>query len=196
MATPERPGWYPAPTGGGEQWWNGVSWSESRRDGSVARQAQSHSERAQSHSERAQSHSSPARSSSPAAPPQNAAAVSNITPPAYRAPDRIAAPPAYTGPPPAHGAPGAPAHGGPGSRASSAASGAFVPLILGVISLFFQLIAPIAIGFGIRGLIIAKRTPAAATSIRTFAAIGLALGLFAFFSGSAVLIAFITALLE
>jgi len=183
MATPERPGWYPAPTGGGEQWWNGVSWSESRRDGSVARQAQSHS--------------APARSSSPAAPPQNAAAVSNITPPAYRAPNRIAAPPAYTGPPPpAHGAPGAPAHGGPGARPSSAASGAFVPLILGIISLFFQLIAPIAIGFGIRGLIIAKRTPAAAASIRTFAAIGLALGLFAFFSGSAVLIAFVTALLE
>jgi hypothetical protein len=25
------PGYYPAPDGNGEQWWNGVSWSESRR---------------------------------------------------------------------------------------------------------------------------------------------------------------------
>lgn len=26
------PGWYPAPDGSGEQWWNGSGWSESRRN--------------------------------------------------------------------------------------------------------------------------------------------------------------------
>jgi hypothetical protein len=32
MATPQRPGWYPAPDGGGtEQWWNGASWSDAKR---------------------------------------------------------------------------------------------------------------------------------------------------------------------
>lgn len=31
MSTLKRPGWYPAPDRNGEQWWNGVSWSESRR---------------------------------------------------------------------------------------------------------------------------------------------------------------------
>jgi len=30
-AAPLSPGYYPAPDGRGEQWWNGVSWSESRR---------------------------------------------------------------------------------------------------------------------------------------------------------------------
>lgn len=28
---PRSPGYYPAPDGRGEQWWNGVAWSESRR---------------------------------------------------------------------------------------------------------------------------------------------------------------------
>ena len=32
MTTPVRPGWYPAPDGSGtEQWWNGASWSDSKR---------------------------------------------------------------------------------------------------------------------------------------------------------------------
>lgn len=31
MTTPQRAGWYPAPDRNGEQWWNGASWSESRR---------------------------------------------------------------------------------------------------------------------------------------------------------------------
>jgi len=31
MTTPTSPGWQPAPDGNGEQWWNGVDWSESRR---------------------------------------------------------------------------------------------------------------------------------------------------------------------
>jgi hypothetical protein len=32
MATPMSPGWYPAPDGRGQQWWNGAGWSESRRN--------------------------------------------------------------------------------------------------------------------------------------------------------------------
>ena len=32
MATPQRPGWYPAPDGSAtEQWWNGASWSDAKR---------------------------------------------------------------------------------------------------------------------------------------------------------------------
>ena len=31
MNTPTSPGWYPAPDGDGEQWWNGSGWSDSRR---------------------------------------------------------------------------------------------------------------------------------------------------------------------
>ena len=36
MTTPTSPGWQPAPDGNGEQWWNGVDWSESRRGHSTA----------------------------------------------------------------------------------------------------------------------------------------------------------------
>jgi hypothetical protein len=37
MSTPSSPGWYSAPDGNGEQWWNGSAWSESKRnsDGTV-----------------------------------------------------------------------------------------------------------------------------------------------------------------
>jgi hypothetical protein len=38
MSTPtQSPGWYPAPDGHGQQWWNGASWSDARRnaDGST-----------------------------------------------------------------------------------------------------------------------------------------------------------------
>ena len=32
MTEPQRPGWYPAPDGSAtEQWWNGASWSDSKR---------------------------------------------------------------------------------------------------------------------------------------------------------------------
>ena len=32
----KRPGWYPDPSGvGGERWWNGAGWSDSRRSGAV-----------------------------------------------------------------------------------------------------------------------------------------------------------------
>lgn len=36
VETFQRPGWYPDPDGKGERWWNGTSWSESRRDGAAA----------------------------------------------------------------------------------------------------------------------------------------------------------------
>ncbi len=32
MSTPQSPGWYPAPDGNGQQWWNGASWSDARRN--------------------------------------------------------------------------------------------------------------------------------------------------------------------
>ena len=40
MSTPgasKSPGWYPAPDGNGQQWWNGSTWSDARRgpDGSA-----------------------------------------------------------------------------------------------------------------------------------------------------------------
>jgi hypothetical protein len=33
MTTPLSAGWYPAPDGNGEQWWNGAGWSDGRRNG-------------------------------------------------------------------------------------------------------------------------------------------------------------------
>jgi hypothetical protein len=33
MADDRSPGWYTAPDGNGQQWWNGVSWSDARRGG-------------------------------------------------------------------------------------------------------------------------------------------------------------------
>ena len=33
MADEKSPGWYSAPDGNGQQWWNGVSWSDARRGG-------------------------------------------------------------------------------------------------------------------------------------------------------------------
>ncbi|UDF13217.1 hypothetical protein LH407_13825 [Antiquaquibacter oligotrophicus] len=35
MSQTRSPGWYAAPDGSGEQWWNGVGWSESRRGASA-----------------------------------------------------------------------------------------------------------------------------------------------------------------
>jgi hypothetical protein len=33
MSTPtQSPGWYPAPDGNGQQWWNGSAWSDARRN--------------------------------------------------------------------------------------------------------------------------------------------------------------------
>jgi hypothetical protein len=29
---PQSPGWYPAPDGNGQQWWNGSTWSDARRN--------------------------------------------------------------------------------------------------------------------------------------------------------------------
>jgi len=191
MATPERPGWYPAPSGGGEQWWNGVSWSESRRDGSVARQAQSHS--------------APARSSSPAAPAQNAAAVSNITPPTYRAPVVPAAstrpnpyaapvaPPPYRGPAPNFS--GAPAHAPPGTgRATTRSAGGVFPLIVGIGSLFLPFLGFVAIFVGIRALITAGRNPESAASTRVFGLLGLGLGVAGVALGSGWLLPMLTQL--
>ncbi|MBN9240763.1 MAG: hypothetical protein BGO97_13705 [Micrococcales bacterium 70-64] len=31
-----RPGWYPDPQGSGERWWNGASWSDTRRGAAAA----------------------------------------------------------------------------------------------------------------------------------------------------------------
>lgn len=31
MSSPQTPGWYPAPDGAGDQWWNGIDWSPARR---------------------------------------------------------------------------------------------------------------------------------------------------------------------
>ncbi len=37
MSAPATPGWYPDPDGGAlERWWNGVAWSDARRDPSAA----------------------------------------------------------------------------------------------------------------------------------------------------------------
>ena len=32
MSTPQSPGWYAAPDGNGQQWWNGATWSDARRN--------------------------------------------------------------------------------------------------------------------------------------------------------------------
>ena len=185
MATPERPGWYPAPNGGGEQWWNGVAWSESRRDGTVARQAVTHSDPALEQGPAARSNITPQAARPPApltnvTPPayrSSAPAVSNVTPPSYGTP---AVPPPYRGPstpavpPPYQGTGYQPLHtGGATQPTSNLATGA---LITGIISLFFQILGIVAIILGAAALRRANAGDALAARGKTTAVIGIVLG--------------------
>ena len=167
MSAPRSPGWYPAPSGGGEQWWNGVAWSESRRDGTTARRAATHVTPA------AAPHAAPVSNITPMAAP-HAPAVSNITPPApYAGPQR----------PNPYAAPTRPFIQDPaasqayGRATAQMAPASLAALITGIASVFIPIVGPIAIIFGVRALNLATRADAIAKSSRSYAIAGIVLGI-------------------
>ena len=167
MSAPRSPGWYPAPNGGGEQWWNGVAWSESRRDGTTARRAATHVTPA------AAPHAAPVSNITPMAAP-HAPAVSNITPPApYAGPQR----------PNPYAAPTRPFIQDPaasqayGRATAQMAPASLAALITGIASVFIPIVGPIAIILGVRALNLATRADAIAKSSRSYAIAGIVLGI-------------------
>jgi len=167
MSAPRSPGWYPAPNGGGEQWWNGVAWSESRRDGTTARRAATHVTPA------AAPNAAPVSNITPMAAP-HAPAVSNITPPAP-----------YAGPqhPNPYAAPTRPFIQDPaasqayGRATAQMAPASLAALITGIASVFIPIVGPIAIILGVRALNLATRADAIAKSSRSYAIAGIVLGI-------------------
>ena len=167
MSAPRSPGWYPAPNGGGEQWWNGVAWSESRRDGTTARRAATHVTPA------AAPNAAPVSNITPMAAP-HAPAVSNITPPApYAGPQR----------PNPYAAPTRPFIQDPaasqayGRATAQMAPASLAALITGIVSVFIPIVGPIAIILGVRALNLATRANAIAKSSRSYAIAGIVLGI-------------------
>ena len=167
MSAPRSPGWYPAPNGGGEQWWNGVAWSESRRDGTTARRAATHVTPA------AAPNAAPVSNITPMAAP-HAPAVSNITPPApYAGPQR----------PNPYAAPTRPFIQDPaasqayGHATAQMAPASLAALITGIASVFIPIVGPIAIILGVRALNLANRADAIAKSSRSYAIAGIVLGI-------------------
>ena len=167
MSAPRSPGWYPAPNGGGEQWWNGVAWSESRRDGTTARRAATHVTPA------AAPNAAPVSNITPMAAP-HAPAVSNITPPApYAGPQR----------PNPYAAPTRPFIQDPaasqayGRATAQMAPASLAALITGIASVFIPIVGPIAIILGVRALNLATRADAIAKSSRSYAIAGIVLGI-------------------
>jgi hypothetical protein len=175
MSAPRSPGWYPAPNGGGEQWWNGVAWSESRRDGTTARQAATHVTPA------AAPHAAPVTNITPMAAP-HAAPVSNITPPApYAGPQRPNPYAGYQQPPVA--------------RAGTAVAPlALAAMITGIASIFVPIAGPVAIILGVRALGVAQTTGPLDKQSRSFAMVGIAVGVAGTIFGLINLIVFIMAI--
>lgn len=163
------PGWYPAPDGNGQQWWNGVDWSESRQGGGAR----------------------------PAAPPIPAPAMR--VPPAPPAATVAAKPPVYSAENPPPLAPGhGPSRSVFGSRTSNASvnRNAMIGFVTGLIALFFNVffvLAPIAIVFSIMGLSRARqlRARGATTTLGGYAGIGLATGVFAALAGVIQVVVFL-----
>lgn len=166
----QRPGWYPDPEGApGERWWNGTSWSDSRRGGIT-----------------------PTATAAPMAPIQTAAPTTQ--PPVYSAgnpapvrPDPYAAPPTLAG---------SVARTGIDTRANR---NAMIGFITGIIALFVGIIpilAPVAIVFSILGITKARQLKAqgAPSTLMTFAVIGLGAGIISGITGLLTLIAFIVSL--
>ena len=163
---PRSPGWYPAPNGGGEQWWNGVAWSESRRDGTTARRAATHVTPA------AAAPAAPVTNITPMAAP-HAPAASNITPPAPYAGAVRANP--YAVPQP-HASQHPAASQAYGRATTQMAPASLAALITGIASIFINIAGPIAIILGVRALSIAKASGSLAQSSRAYAIAGIALG--------------------
>lgn len=177
MTAPRSPGWYPAPNGGGEQWWNGVSWSESRRDGTTARQAATNVTPA------AAPHAAPVTNITPMAAP-HAAPVSNITPPApYAGPARPNPYAAYQPLPAARAGAGVPPV-------------ALAAMITGIASIFVPIAGPVAIILGIRALGVAKTAGPFERQGRTYAMAGIATGVAGSIFGLVNLIVFIVAVMS
>lgn len=160
MSAPATPGWYPDPDGAaGERWWNGVAWSDARRDPQAA-----------------------AAVIAPAAAPSSQSAAAPAAPVVYSASN-----PAPQSP--AEGGPGTPTLSVPAlSRVSAAMSldaranpMAIYGLIAGIVAFFFNVfLVPsiVAIVFSARGLARANQLAAEGktTTMRNAAVGGLAMG--------------------
>ena len=178
MTAPRSPGWYPAPNGGGEQWWNGVAWSESRRDGTTSRAAVTHV------TPSGPPPAAPVTNITPMAAP-HAPAVSNITPPApYR-------PIPYAQQQPMQSPAAAQAYGSATSQMTPAALAAF---ITGLLSIVVPIAGVAAVILGVRALSSAKDAGPLEKSSRTYATIGIVIGAVTSLFGAIATIFFVVAI--
>jgi len=163
-----RAGWYPDPDGGaGERWWNGASWSDSRRGGPVATAVPVPAPVT------AAVASTAAPAAVPVPPP--ATVIYSAANPAPQRPDPYAAGRAATWT-------GAVINATPGRNVDVQVNKyAFYGFLTGVISVFFNLLfllAPLAIVFSIMGIARARQLKAqgAPSTLMTMALIGLGTG--------------------
>ncbi|HOT33721.1 MAG TPA: DUF2510 domain-containing protein [Rhodoglobus sp.] len=170
----KRAGWYPDPDGGaGERWWNGASWSDSRRGAPAA---------------------APVRAAAASAGPASVAPhpVIPVPPPAtviYSAANP--APQALDPYAPGRTAvwTGAVLNAAPGRTIDARVNRfAFYGFITGIISVFFNVLfvlAPLAIVFSIMGIARARQLKAqgAPATLMTMALIGLGTGAFSLLIG-------------
>lgn len=174
----QRPGWYPDPEGKpGERWWNGTSWSDSRRGG-------------------VQPTAQPTAAAVPVAP---------IPPVTIQPAAPTAPPPVYsaTNPAPARPDPYATQPYPTGALVrgidTRANRNAMIGFIVGIIALFVGVIpflSPIAIVFSILGITKARQLKAqgAPSTLMVFALIGLGAGILSGITGLVTLIAFIASI--
>ena len=164
----KRAGWYPDPDGGaGERWWNGASWSDSRRGAPAA---------------------APVRAAAASAPP----AVIPVPPPAtviYSAANPAPQAPDPYAPGRTAAWTGAVLNAAPGRTIDARVNRfAFYGFITGIISVFFNVLfvlAPLAIVFSIMGIARARQLKAqgAPATLMTMALIGLGAGAFSLLIG-------------
>jgi hypothetical protein len=176
----KRAGWYPDPDGGaGERWWNGASWSDSRRGVPAA----------------APVRAAAASARQPVIPvPPPATVIYSAANPAPQAPDPYAPgrTAAWTG---------AVLNAAPGRTVDVKVNKfAFYGFLTGIISVFFNVLfvlAPLAIVFSIMGIARARqlRAHGAPATMMTMALIGLGTGAFSVLVGLIGLISVIAGII-
>lgn len=171
MDATRSPGWYPAPDGNGQQWWNGAGWSESRQGATASIPRAAHTV------------------SQPAAP-NPAPAVSAAAPKVVYSASNPA--PQYPGQEPTLGAQ-IPAAMQIDARANP---DAFYALVAGIGAIVFNLLlvpSILAIVFALRAFTRAKKLAAEGkeNTLRGVAVVGLSLGIFGGVIGVVPVIAFV-----
>lgn len=168
MADTRSPGWYPAPDGNGQQWWNGVGWSETRQGGTH-----------------------PVTAAPPLAPVQAPVPVTPAKPPVYSAQNP---PPLRPDP---YGRPAAALTSRTiNASVNRNAMIGFILGIAAIFFNLLFVVAPIAIVFSILGLNRARqlKTQGVTNTLALFAWIGLLLGVISAIVGAAQVIAFIVSI--